>query len=210
MNKIITYDPNKLDISVPAYYNKILAETYKNEKVKYLTFIQADLAEQCKDFSKFISNYLDFLTEWNLPYIFFPYYLYFNKMLPNILGKPNPKLEVIAGDKKLNVVMSPAYGFLMLDVKKLKDINFSFNESYTELFYLQDLIQTCYEKDLWISNCCFLDRYQSWEDLKELSLTGYTINSLKFNAEKTEYEKRSVEYKSPNEFLVTFKEKYKL
>jgi hypothetical protein len=210
MNKIITYDPNKLEISVPAYYNKILAETYKNENIKYLTFIQVDLAEQCKDFPKFISNYLEFLTEWDLPYIFFPYYLYFNKMLSNILGKPNPKLEVIAGDKTINVVMSPAYGFLMLDVKKLKDIDFLFNESYTELFYLQDLIQICYEKNLWISNCCFLDRYHSWEDLKELSVSGYTINSLKFNTEKAEYEKREIEYKSPNEFLVRFKERYKL
>ena len=211
MNKIIIYEPSKLNKSIPAYFNEVLNNTYSNEKVSYLTFVIKDLSEQCKDFNKFTLDYKLFLEKWNLPYVFFPYYAYFNKLIPHFVGLPNPKLAIKLNDNtKINMIMSPAYGFLMLDIKKLKAINFKFNGEYTELFYIQDLIQKCYEAQYWCSNCCFIDRFNSWEDLKEVTLNGYGIESAKFNNEKERYESLGITYHSPNEFVKIFKEQYKL
>lgn len=211
MNKIIIYEPSKLNKSIPAYFNEILNTTYSNEKVSYLTFVIKDLSEQCKDFNKFTLDYKLFLEKWNLPYVFFPYYVYFNKLIPHFVGLPNPKLAIKLNDNtSINMIMSPAYGFLMLDIKKLKAIDFKFNEEYTELFYIQDLVQKCFEAQYWCSNCCFIDRFNSWEDLKEVTLNGYTIESTKFNNEKESYERLGISYHSPNEFIKIFKEQYKL
>ena len=212
MNKIIVYNPNKIkDNNIPAYLNMELKKAYTNEKLSYITFIFDDLSKKIKDQNSFVTKYKEFMKEWNLPYAFFPYYVYFNKILPNSLQRPNPKLKVnIKGKNAINVICAPAYGFLMLDVKKLKSIDFTFNEHYTELYYIQELIQKCYENKFWVSNCCFIDRLNSWEDLTELTLEGLTINSEKFNAEKTEYDKQGFKYQSIQEFLNVFKENFKL
>jgi hypothetical protein len=211
MNKIVIYDPHKLNKTIPQYFNEILTSSYSNEKITYLTFVMQDLSEQCKDFNKFTYEYKLFLEKWNLPYVFFPYYAYFNKLIPRFLGLPNPKLAIkINENETINMIMSPAYGFLMLDIKKLKAINFKFNEDYTELFYIQDLIQKCFEAQLWCSNCCFIDRFNSWEDLNNVTLNGYMINSNKFNIEKQKYDELNITYHSPNEFVKIFKEQYKL
>ena len=211
MNKIITYMPSDLKTSVPAFFNTILTDAFNNESIKYVTFVQTDLMLNCKDFNKFVQDYQLFLNIWNLPYVFFPYYAYFNKMLPHSLGIPNPKLDITLADKKhINVVMSPAYGFLILDIDKLKSIDFKFNESYTELYYMQDLIQKCFENNLWLSNSCFLDKHNSWNDLKQVTLDGYAIDSEKFKSERNEYNKLNFTYQSPNDFVIKFKEKYNL
>ena len=184
MNKIITYMPSDLKTSVPAFFNTILTDAFNNESIKYVTFVQTDLMLNCKDF---------------------------NKMLPHSLGIPNPKLDITLADKKhINVVMSPAYGFLILDIDKLKSIDFKFNESYTELYYMQDLIQKCFENNLWLSNSCFLDKHNSWNDLKQVTLDGYAIDSEKFKSERNEYNKLNFTYQSPNDFVIKFKEKYNL
>jgi hypothetical protein len=212
MNKIIVYNPKNIkEETIPAYLNTELKKAYANTKLSYITFIFEDLSKTLKDQNLFATKYKDFMKEWNLPYVFFPYYVYFNKMLPNTLQRPNPKLKVnIKGKSPINVITAPAYGFLMLDVKRLKSINFEFNENYTELYYIQDLIQKCYENKFWISNCCFIDRFNSYEDLKELTLEGLTINSEKFNKEKAEYDKQGFKYQSVQEFLNDLKGTYNL
>lgn len=213
MNKIVKFDPKKIDgKSIPEYYNQELELAYKNEKIKYITFIFNDLYDNLKDANQFINDYKVFLNDWNLPYIFFPYYAYFNKNLPNELGLPNPKLEILIKktNTKINCVIAPTYGFLMLDITKLKTINFKFDVKYTELYYLQDLIQKCFDNKLWISNCCYIDRYNSFEDLKEINIKGYYIDSAKYNAEKAEYEKQKIQYSDINSFIKTLKEIYAL
>ena len=212
MNKIIVYNPKNIkEELIPSYLNTELKKAYANTKLSYITFIFEDLSKMLKDQNSFVTKYKDFMKEWNLPYVFFPYYVYFNKILPNTLQRPNPKLKVNIKDRSpINVITAPAYGFLMLDVKRLKSINFEFNENYTELYYIQDLIQKCYENKFWISNCCFIDRFNSYEDLKELTLDGLTINAEKFNKEKTEYDKQGFKYQSVQEFLNELKGTYNL
>lgn len=215
MNKIVTYYPTELEEkSVPQFFNEELTAAYNNESLTTLTFIQTDLYKQLKDANQFINDYKAFLEEWKLPFIFFPYYAYFNKSIPQYFANPNPKLEITIKNKKrkskINMVVAPAYGFLMLDLQKLKSINFKFNEQYTELYYLQDLSQKCFENKLWISNCCYIDRYNSFEDLKEINIKGYYIDSAKYNAEKAEYEKQKIQYSDINSFVKTLKETYSL
>ena len=94
MNKIVVYDKPSLTMGIAEYFNKELEIANKNEKITHLTFIQSDLKEQLINDTKFINDYKDFMTEYELPYIFFPYYVYFNKLLPNEMGKPNPRLEI--------------------------------------------------------------------------------------------------------------------
>lgn len=213
MNKIVTYYPTELnEQSVPQFFNKELESAYNNEKLTTLTFIQTDLYKQLKDVNQFITNYKEFIAEWNLPFVFFPYYAYFNKNIPQYLATPTPKLEIFLKNKnsKINMVVAPAYGFLMLDLQKLKSINFKFNEQYTELYYLQDLSQKCFENKLWISNCCYLDRFESWKDLTELTINGYMLNSERYNKEKEIYDKQQIQYHDIQTFLNIFKETYKL
>lgn len=213
MNKVITYYPTQLNgKSVPQFFNEELEKAYTNEKLTTITFIQSDLQENVKDFNLFVSSYKEFLTEWNLPFVFFPYYAYFNKNIPQYLGLPNPKLEIFVKSKnvKINMVVAPAYGFLMLDLQKLKSINFKFNEAYTELYYLQDLSQKCFENKLWISNCCYLDRLDSYKELKVININGYMTNTERYNKEKEEYDKQNIQYHDIQTFLNIFKEHYKL
>ena len=212
MNKIVKYSKDLgTSGNVPAFYNKELEAAYQNDKIEYITFIQDDLYDNCKNPQQFINDYKDFLVKWNLPYVFFPYYIYFNKLLPEEVALPNPRLLLnIKNVQKVNVVCMIAYGFLVVDVKKLKSINFKFNEQYTELFWLQDLAEQCFKNNLWVSNCCFLDRVESWKDLKVVTLTGHYTNNDKFNKEKAEYEKQGIKYHGIQDFINLFKMRYNL
>ena len=146
-----------------------------------------------------------------VPFVFFPYYVYFNKLLPKELGKPNPKFIFnIKNNKKIDVINQPAYGFLMLDINKMKSINFNFNIEFTEIYYLQDMVEKCYQNKLWISNCFFIDRHESWKDLKKLTIDGTLVNMKKYNEEKIKYNKLNLQYLSPQIFIETFKRKYNI
>lgn len=170
-----------------------------------------DIFANLKNPEKFFKDYQDFMIKWNLPYTFFPYYIYFNKILPKELGKPNPRfLFNLKNNEKLHVVIQPAYGFLMLDIKKLKFINFNFNVEYSEIYYLQDMIEQCFKKNLWISNCYFIDRFESWKDLKKITTNGILINMKKYNEEKIKYNKLNIQYMQPQIFIEKFKGKYNL
>lgn len=210
MNKVVIIDPNNVKKTIPELYNEELEAAIKNDKITYLTFMYADLADKLNDQTEFINNYRLFMEEWDLPYTFFPYYAYFNKIFPSTAAIPNPRLKIKlkTADKYINAVGSPAYGFLIINVKKLNGINFRFNEKYPNLYYLQDLIQKCFENQLWISNVCFIDRFESWKDLKNNDITGFYLDTTKFKEEKTEYDKQQIQYHSINDFINIFKEKY--
>lgn len=208
MNKIITYQQN---INIPEFFNLELNKAYKDNKQTKLTFIQTDLLSNLKNSKDFFAKYNSFMDEWDLPYAFFPYYVYFNKLLPNELGKPNPKyIFNIKNKKKVDVITQPAYGFLMLNVKKMKSINFNFNIEYSEIYYLQDMVEKCYQNNLWISNCYFIDRHESWKDLKQLTIDGKLVNVKKYNEEKEKYNKLNIQYSSPQVFIEAFKRKYNI
>ena len=208
MNKIITYQQN---INIPEFFNLELNKAYKDNKQTKLTFIQTDLLSNLKNSKDFFDKYNSFMDEWDLPYAFFPYYVYFNKLLPNELGKPNPKyIFNIKNKKKVDVITQPAYGFLILNVKKMKSINFNFNIEYSEIYYLQDMVEKCYQNNLWISNCYFIDRHESWKDLKQLTIDGKLVNVKKYNEEKEKYNKLNIQYSSPQVFIETFKRKYNI
>ena len=208
MNKIITYQQN---INIPEFFNLELNKAYKDNKQTKLTFIQTDLLSNLKNSKDFFDKYNSFIDEWDLPYAFFPYYVYFNKLLPNELGKPNPKyIFNIKNKKKVDVITQPAYGFLILNVKKMKSINFNFNIEYSEIYYLQDMVEKCYQNNLWISNCYFIDRHESWKDLKQLTIDGKLVNVKKYNEEKEKYNKLNIQYSSPQVFIESFKRKYNI
>lgn len=208
MNKIITYQQN---INIPEFFNLELNKAYKDNKQTKLTFIQTDLLSNLKNSKDFFDKYNSFMDEWDLPYVFFPYYVYFNKLLPNELGKPNPKyIFNIKNKKKVDVITQPVYGFLILNVKKMKSINFNFNIEYSEIYYLQDMIEKCYQNNLWISNCYFIDRHESWKDLKQLTIDGKLVNVKKYNEEKEKYNKLNIQYSSPQVFIESFKRKYNI
>lgn len=209
MNKIVLYTPTALNESVPAFFNKELEIAYKKDKLQFITFCQQDIADNCIDYNKFINDYKEFMIKYDLPYVFFPYYIHFNKVLPEYIGLPNPKLEILLKKQdKIDVISCVSYGFLMLNVKKLKNINFKFNEDLPILYYMQDLIQKCYDNKLWISNCVFIDRHESWKDLKEITVSGYQLNSEKFKEEAAVYNSLKFEYTDINKFVELFKEKY--
>lgn len=208
MNKIITYQQN---INIPEFFNLELNKAYKDNKQTKLTFIQTDLLSNLKNSKDFFDKYNSFMDEWDLPYAFFPYYVYFNKLLPNELGKPNPKyIFNIKNKKTVDVITQPAYGFLILNVKKMKSINFNFNIEYSEIYYLQDMVEKCYQNNLWISNCYFIDRHESWKDLKQLTIDGKLVNVKKYNEEKEKYNKLNIQYSSPQVFIESFKRKYNI
>lgn len=214
MNKIITYIPREIikTQSIPEYFNKELEKAYENEKIDNIIFIQKDVQDNIIDFNKFIEQYTQLMIDYDLPYCFYPYYIYFNRLLPNILNKPNPKLNItIKKVKNIQVVCAPAYGFLMLNVKKLKDINFKFDVSLPELYWMQDMIQRCYEFSLWVSNCCFLDVPESWKMMKDsYNIQGYYVNGEKYKKEKETYDKKQIKYHNIQEFLNIFKGKYNI
>ena len=118
-----------------------------------------------------IQAYLDLMQELDLPFTFFPYYSTFNRVLTDSLNFINPKLMINANGKQYPVVIQPVYGLLILDVKKIKSINFKFDQTYPEIFYLQDLIEKCFQEKLWISNCAFIDICNSNSYLKDENLS---------------------------------------
>lgn len=205
-NKIVVYDPTKLQKSVPAYYNEILTDVYENSTdIDTITFAQQDLLLNLKDKNEFIKAYLNFIQEWDLPFAFFPYYGHFARALYESMNIPNPKLEIkLSDNEKINVVVQPTYGFLVVNVKKFKDINFKFNEEFTEIYYLQDMVQKMYEAKLWISNCSFIDIFESWNYLKDQAANYYLIDMQKYQKESEKYEAK--ELVDLNKFLELLKE----
>ena len=197
-------------------YNNQLKNAYKTIKDddtenSYLVLINEDLKANLKDDKKFIDDYIDWAEKWNLPYTFFPYYGTFNKaMIKCSKGIPHPFYELTLAKKDNEVVdivhqISP--GCIILNVNKLKSIDFKFDVNLPTMFYLQDLVEKCYRAKLWISNCWYIDRLHSWEDLKELTTEcKFPINFKNFQDEQKKYfEGTDYKYKDPNQIIEDLK-----
>lgn len=178
-------------------YNNQLKNAYKDIKedineTSYLVLLYEDLAANLKDKNKFIDDYIAFAEEFQLPFTFYPYYNSFNKaMIKCSNGIPHPIFETIL-QKKNNMVVNFVHqispGCIILNLNKLKTIDFKFDQNYPSIFYLQDLAEKCYRAKLWISNCWYLDRFESWKDVKNESFEcKFNINVKNFQDEQKKY-----------------------
>lgn len=203
--KIISYNPSEIK-DAPTFFNKYLEE-FSNED--YVMFIFSDLAEKIRDKNEFNNKYATLMRIFNLPFAFYPYYIHFNRILPDSIAKPVPRAHVKSKYGVFDIINSPAYGMLMLDVQKLKSINFKFNPEYKLSFYIQDLIHECFTHKLWFSETCFLDLYNSFEMFTEDVKTGYTINPKEFAEEKQKFFNNvKVTSEQINDFIKLLKEKF--
>lgn len=207
MNKLVIFDPVTKS-NIPEFLNSELEAAYKSNKVKTVTFIFSDLFDNFINANEMISKYVKFMKEWKLPYVFYPYYSYFNKAMPAELHFPNPQFEIKTNKGTINVVNQPAYGLLIVDIKKLKSINYKFPVEFSQLYYIQDLIEQCYQNKLWISNNKFIDIFESWKNVKSLRRACYSTDIEKFNKESDEYNKKQIVYQAAQEFIDKFKEVY--
>lgn len=198
-------------------FNNQLKNAYKNlnkddNENHYLVLLNEDLAKNLKDKNKFIDDYLNFAENYNLPYTFYPYYGNFNKVMLQISpGIPHPFFNITfekRNNEKINIVHQIAPGCLVLNINKLKSINFKFDTTYPSLFYLQDLVEKCYRAKLWISNCWYFDRFESWKDIKENTLDVlFPINQKNFQDEQKRYFEinKDCKYKDPNQIIEDIK-----
>ncbi len=200
---INVYIKTTTDFNVPQHMNKIL-ETYKNPQntKRYIFFIQNDIFANISNKEKLFSKYTKFMQDWNLPYVMYPYYIHINSVLPSLKNIPNPCVEIDTFKGKLNVLNALAYGFLGLDLDKVKMLDFKFDESLKEIFYLQNMMEVYFQKGLAISNSIYLDIKNSWEYFKKHTLDGYKINQEIFNKEKElYYNNKQFQYKNINDSI---------
>lgn len=205
MNKIVTYDIINKKINVPKFFNEQLEKAKNVQNIDTITFIQLDLINNLKDTNKFIQEYLSLMNELDLPFIFFPYYGTFNRVMTDNLNFINPKLLINTANKKYPIVMQPIFGLLIVNVKKLESINFKFDEQLSEIFYIQDLAERCFKEKLWISNCAFVDIQNSNTYLKNEKAPTYQIDVELFKKEQQIYNKTQRNYAPLQEFVDTFK-----
>lgn len=203
--KIISYDPKEIK-NVPAFFNKYLDE-FKDED--YLMFVFNDINEKIIDRNDFSIKYVTLMKIFELPYVFFPYYIHFNKILYDSICMPCPRAHVTFSKGIFDIIANPAYGMLIVDIQKLKSINFKFNEEYKLSFYIQDLIHACYENKLWISETYFLDLCNSYSLLTENIKKGYSIPPNDFNAEKKKFfDNVKIQNEDVNAFIKELKKKF--
>lgn len=191
--------------NVPALINQYLVKEYQIQENEVLIFIQEELLNDVLDKTKLFNEYTNFIKEWNLPFSYYFYYGKFNRVLPQTANTPNPKYEFKTSNGIISISNQLAYGLLVLNISLLKTKNILFDDSYPQLFYLQDFAEKCYKNNLWISNCFFVDIHESWKFFKEESHEYFTIDGKKFLEEKERYNKINPQYKNPNEFIEDFK-----
>lgn len=180
--KIITYNPKSI-LNTASFLNEQLGKL--NEDDRFVMFVYDTIIDKVKSKEKLVTEYENLMTKLDLPFMFFPYYLHFNKILPALVAKPSPRITVtMSNGTKFDVVQEPTFGLLILDVKKLKAIGFRFNEKYAKAFYLQDLILRCFEKKLYFSTNYFIDVKNSFELFDDTFEQGYNVDPGEFMKEK--------------------------
>lgn len=205
--KLVSYDPKEV-VNIPEFLNEYLV-TFEDEK--YIMFIFNDILEKVKDKQALCGAYETLLKRLDLPYAFFPYYLHYNKVFPDLISKPSPRISLTLHDGfKFDVVGSPAYGMLIVDVEKLKSINFNFNEEYTTSFYIQDLINACHKANLYFSSMYFIDVHNSHElfdsDFKE----GHVYDQKEFAEEKSRFfSQNQITEEKINDYVTALKTNYR-
>lgn len=181
---IIKYSPTEVK-NTAKFLNEML-EKYGNEK--YIMFIFNDIYENIIDVNEFYNKYILLMKKFNLPFSFYPYYIHFNKVLPRTLSMGVSKMKVkINKEPECDIVGQTAYGMFLIDVEKLKSINFKFNEVFTSSFYVQEYIEVCYKNKFYYSTHSFLDVYDSFKMLKSSFKDGYFIDAKNFAEEKTKF-----------------------
>lgn len=181
---IIKYDPVKVG-NIAKFFNEQI-ENYKDEK--YIMFIFDDIFKALKDQNEFFAAYKNLLERFDLPYAFYPYYIHFNKVLKRYISYPNPRMRIKIADKpSFDVINQTAYGMLILNMEKLKSINFKFNELYEQCFYVQQLIEECFKNNLYFSSSWYIDVYESYKMVNDSFKDGYKIDVKQFTEEKTKF-----------------------
>ena len=200
-------------------YNNQLKNAYKDVKdgeTSYLVLLNEDLKANLKDDKKFIDDYIALAEEFKLPYTFFPYYGSFNQaMIKCSNGIPHPIFEATIESKNnkiVNLVHQISPGCIVLNLNMLKKIDFKFDTNYPTIFYLQDLVEKCYRAKLWISNCWYIDRHESWKDLKVINLdVKFGINNKNFIDEQKKYfeEHKDCKFKEAQPFIEDLRKWFK-
>ncbi len=205
--KLISYDPQEIK-NVPAFMNKCIDE-YSDER--FFMFIFDSVIKYVIDKEELVHKYEELLTKLDLPYAFFPYYAHFNKILPNNLGKPSPRISAKLKDGfAFDIVQEPTFGMLVLDMEKLKKINFRFNEEYKMSFYIQDLIKKCLDNNLYFSEAYFIDVHESHKLFNFNFNNVFIYDRNKFVEEKQKYYNENKDHTSEqiNDYVNNLKEKY--
>ena len=204
--KLVSYDPNEVK-NISTFFNEYLS-TFKDEK--YVMFIFNDILDKVKDKSILCGAYESLLRRLDLPYAFFPYYIHFNKVFPDSIAKPSPRMSIkLKDDFLFDVVGSPAYGMLVVDVEKLQSINFSFNEEYRISFYIQDLINACHKNNLYFSSMYFIDVHNSYELFDSEFKEGHGYDAKEFMEEKSRFfGQNQIAEEKINDYLMTLKNTY--
>jgi hypothetical protein len=180
--KIVSYDPRNIE-NVSIFFNEKINE-YKNESEYsgFIMFIFDEILAEAKDKNLLCESYEKLLKDFNLPYAFFPYFLHFNKALPNLISFPNPKLKINTKNGSFNVVIQPCFGMLVLNLNLIK--HFKFDEQFGTSFYVQDLIHYCKEKDLYFSKSFFMDVCDSYKLFISSFKEGFVPKVELFKKEK--------------------------
>ena len=194
--------------NVPEYINKIMERELEKQNHKYLFFLQNDIFSNLKDKELIFEKYVEFMKKYDLPFVIYPYYIHINSVLPNQLCLPNPNLSIKINNDIIDILHSPAYGFLGIDLEKFNSINFRFKTDFPIMFYLQNMFEEFYQKGLTLSNCCYLDFHNSHTYFTTHTPTGFHQDMNKFNEEKTKYYEKEFHYRNMTEFIEAFKEKY--
>jgi hypothetical protein len=205
--KLVSYSPKDVT-NVAAFMNKYL-DDFKDEK--FIMFAFNDVVEKMKDKEDVIHKYEELLVKLDLPYAFFPYYAHFNKILPNLINRPSPRITVKMKDGYVfDVVQEPAFGMLILNIEKLNSIGFKFNEEYKMSFYIQDLILKCSLQNLYISQTYFIDVHKSYEMFDSDFRHGFMMDSASFIEEKKKFFEHSTGIKNEqiNDYVKALKERY--
>jgi len=179
--KVISYNPAKIE-NISCFMNEYLKE-FKNEK--YLMFVFDEVANAIIDKNDLVHKYEELLEKLDLPYAFFSYYAHFNKILPNLIAKPAPRITVKMKDGYMfDVVQEPSFGLLVLNVEKLNKINFLFDETFKTAFYVQDLVTKCYDNKAYFSETYFIDVHNSFELFNTDFRKSFMFDAKVFTEEK--------------------------
>lgn len=200
---IIKYDPKTIE-NVASFLNN---EIDKNANEKYIMFIFNDIHDKVININDFYNKYVNLIETFDLPFAFYPYYIHFNKALKNSLSIKSPKMKISINKKYMcDIVNQMAYGMIIINLEKIKSINFKFDEQFKLCFYLQDLAEKCYQNKLYISASSFLDVPDSFNLVTDSFKNGHFIDTSKFAEEKTKfYTKNKPVKENLNTFITDLK-----
>jgi hypothetical protein len=204
--KLIQYEIGK--VNVPKIVNEFLDKEKENRTIQYYIFSQTDVIDNAQDPNTLGNMYVNLLTTFNMPFGYYSYYGRFNRVLPTITNTPNPVYVFNIKNTKVDVTNQLAPGFLIVDMDMLNKNNIRLDETYPEIFYLQDLAEKCFKAGLWKSNCFFFDIHESWKLFKNQNNDGRQIDIKKFTEEKNRYTEKKPEYKPVNFFIDELKKIY--